>query len=71
MAEHGAIRQLARLPCLESLWLHANPVASAAGYWAACKDAFAVDPRTGEGARGKVFVDGVLVSHAALALGVT
>lgn len=64
-----ALGRLARLPCLESLWLHANPIASGAGYWAACRDAFAKDPRTGEGARGRVHVDGVLVTHVSAKLG--
>lgn len=69
LADAEALGQLARLPCLESLWLHANPIASGAGYWAACRDAFAKDPRTGEGARGRVIVDGVLVTHVSAKLG--
>ena len=30
-----------RLPCLESLWLHDNPLARREGYWARCAAAFA------------------------------
>ena len=33
--------QLARLPCLETLWLHDNPLARREGYWARCAAAFA------------------------------
>lgn len=69
LAEPAAVEQLSRLPCLESLWLHGNPLAAGRGYWVACKRAFATDPRTGEGARGRVHVDGVLVMHPALGLG--
>ena len=83
LLEEEALPLLARLPCLETLWLHDNPLARRAGYWARCAAAFAEARGGGAGAGGgggggggggsggpmeKVFVDGVLITHPALAL---
>ena len=94
LLEEEALPLLARLPCLETLYLHDNPLARREGYWARCAAAFAEargggagagDGGGGGGAGGggggggagagaarasmeKVFVDGVLITHPALAL---
>ena len=94
LLEEEALPLLARLPCLETLYLHDNPLARRQGYWARCAAAFAEargggagagDGGGGGGAGGggggggagagaarasmeKVFVDGVLITHPALAL---
>ena len=88
LLEAEALPLLARLPCLETLWLHDNPLARREGYWARCAAAFAeargggacAGGGGGDGGGGgsgagaarapmeKVFVDGVLITHPALAL---